>query len=153
MPHSACDRHGLVLAREGLTGAGRVVEEGVADGRRAVEAEAVDLAAFFFLMIRRPPRSTLFPYTTLFRSGRVLECGRDRRRRLAHRERLAGGGLGVVVVVAVVGGLEGVVAGAQARSGEGRGGKGGGGRGWRFPQKKKDRASRVGGHLFTHGRK
>src|SRR3712207_8382552 len=27
---------------------------------------------FFFLMIRRPPRSTLFPYTTLFRSRRVL---------------------------------------------------------------------------------
>src|SRR5256885_10942417 len=28
---------------------------------------------FFFLMIRRPPRSTLFPYTTLFRSvGRVV---------------------------------------------------------------------------------
>src|SRR2546430_3237791 len=32
---------------------------------------------FFFLMIRRPPRSTLFPYTTLFRSvlrarGRIL---------------------------------------------------------------------------------
>src|SRR3712207_7558392 len=26
--------------------------------------------AIFFLMIRRPPRSTLFPYTTLFRSGR-----------------------------------------------------------------------------------
>src|SRR6266511_5997565 len=26
--------------------------------------------AFFFLMIRRPPRSTLFPYTTLFRSSR-----------------------------------------------------------------------------------
>src|SRR2546430_7251283 len=26
------------------------------------------LQAFFFLMIRRPPRSTLFPYTTLFRS-------------------------------------------------------------------------------------
>src|SRR3712207_7907284 len=25
--------------------------------------------AFFFLMIRRPPRSTLFPYTTLFRSA------------------------------------------------------------------------------------
>src|SRR2546426_6251929 len=25
----------------------------------------------FFLMIRRPPRSTLFPYTTLFRSGRT----------------------------------------------------------------------------------
>src|SRR3989440_8388249 len=27
---------------------------------------------FFFLMIRRPPRSTLFPYTTLFRSGRQV---------------------------------------------------------------------------------
>src|SRR3712207_8360283 len=26
---------------------------------------------FFFLMIRRPPRSTLFPYTTLFRAGLV----------------------------------------------------------------------------------
>src|SRR6266496_6224254 len=25
--------------------------------------------SFFFLMIRRPPRSSLFPYTTLFRSG------------------------------------------------------------------------------------
>src|SRR2546430_6418002 len=32
---------------------------------------------FFFLMIRRPPRSTLFPYTTLFRSPahRVLRQG------------------------------------------------------------------------------
>src|SRR5437879_12094986 len=28
-------------------------------------------AFFFFLMIRRPPRSTLFPYTTLFRSVRA----------------------------------------------------------------------------------
>src|SRR3989442_8813888 len=28
----------------------------------------VGISAFFFLMIRRPPRSTLFPYTTLFRS-------------------------------------------------------------------------------------
>src|SRR5438874_7888894 len=27
---------------------------------------------FFFLMIRRPPRSTLFPYTTLFRSADVV---------------------------------------------------------------------------------
>src|SRR5438034_3705215 len=26
---------------------------------------------FFFLMIRRPPRSTLFPYTTLFRSLKI----------------------------------------------------------------------------------
>src|SRR5260221_1003840 len=28
-----------------------------------------DVFSFFFLMIRRPPRSTLFPYTTLFRSA------------------------------------------------------------------------------------
>src|SRR5574338_1349015 len=32
----------------------------------------VQLVRFFFLMIRRPPRSTLFPYTTLFRSGKAL---------------------------------------------------------------------------------
>src|SRR5271167_5065683 len=35
------------------------------------------LLSFFFLMIRRPPRSTLFPYTTLFRSPRARgrQCG------------------------------------------------------------------------------
>src|SRR2546428_6151584 len=32
---------------------------------------------FFFLMIRRPPRSTLFPYTTLFRSPRRVHRGPD----------------------------------------------------------------------------
>src|SRR5690348_18453586 len=31
---------------------------------------------FFFLMIRRPPRSTLFPYTTLFRSRRPAATGK-----------------------------------------------------------------------------
>src|SRR5215208_7299736 len=31
---------------------------------------------FFFLMIRRPPRSTLFPYTTLFRSRQGAETNR-----------------------------------------------------------------------------
>src|ERR1044071_10263500 len=36
---------------------------------------------FFFLMIRRPPRSTLFPYTTLFRSPRAALAGG------AHHER------------------------------------------------------------------
>src|SRR2546421_6952198 len=30
---------------------------------------------FFFLMIRRPPRSTLFPYTTLFRSVKIDALG------------------------------------------------------------------------------
>src|SRR3712207_7588999 len=57
---------------------------------------------FFFLMIRRPPRSTLFPYTTLFRSrdGRVAagarrHAGRRRPRRepdgLSPPARRAGG--------------------------------------------------------------
>src|SRR5947209_13023117 len=32
------------------------------------------LLFFFFLMIRRPPRSTLFPYTTLFRSRSAAEA-------------------------------------------------------------------------------
>src|SRR3712207_7048892 len=54
---------------------------------------------FFFLMIRRPPRSTLFPYTTLFRSGggrrrrgdpRVDEDGDPRPHRAGrHRPRAA----------------------------------------------------------------
>src|SRR3712207_7218404 len=42
--------------------------------------------SFFFLMIRRPPRSTLFPYTTLFRSlhrGRRGPCRQPLRRALA----------------------------------------------------------------------
>src|SRR3712207_9134612 len=32
------------------------------------------ISFFFFLMIRRPPRSTLFPYTTLFRSSASRMC-------------------------------------------------------------------------------
>src|SRR5260370_4957171 len=37
------------------------------------------MQSFFFLMIRRPPRSTLFPYTTLFRSiTAVLNFSGDR---------------------------------------------------------------------------
>src|SRR2546422_9775835 len=34
-----------------------------------------NLFSFFFLMIRRPPRSTLFPYTTLFRSAEIGRVG------------------------------------------------------------------------------
>src|SRR2546429_6255510 len=47
---------------------------------------------FFFLMIRRPPRSTLFPYTTLFRSRRPDDAddhprhARRRRRRARDRK-------------------------------------------------------------------
>src|SRR5690242_21930703 len=46
----------------------------------------------FFLMIRRPPRSTLFPYTTLFRSScrRRRSQHPDRRSRLGGREARVG---------------------------------------------------------------
>src|SRR2546421_2620065 len=40
------------------------------------------MSFFFFLMIRRPPRSTLFPYTTLFRSGIAVLGGLGDRARL-----------------------------------------------------------------------
>ena len=46
---------------------------------------------FFFLMIRRPPRSTLFPYTTLFRSNTLpascMTCTSSRSTRSSGRER------------------------------------------------------------------
>src|SRR5205085_11672898 len=35
----------------------------------------VVFSVFFFLLIRRPPRSTLFPYTTLFRSTQAQTAG------------------------------------------------------------------------------
>src|SRR5438128_11961754 len=46
------------------------------------DVQCLHLLFFFFLMIRRPPRSTLFPYTTLFRSvlrplGGLLHGARD----------------------------------------------------------------------------
>src|SRR5260370_40940536 len=41
---------------------------------------------FFFLMIRRPPRSTLFPYTTLFRSS--ISAFRSRVRSVARTQSL-----------------------------------------------------------------
>src|SRR5688572_32833290 len=46
---------------------------------------------FFFLMIRRPPRSTLFPYTTLFRSSPPLPV--RSRSRWGYRERCRSGSL------------------------------------------------------------
>src|SRR5271157_1410944 len=39
-------------------------------GNCCIIVEYVEVVIFFFLMIRRPPRSTLFPYTTLFRAPR-----------------------------------------------------------------------------------
>src|SRR2546429_3457703 len=49
----------------------------------------------FFLMIRRPPRSTLFPYTTLFRSPLRLHLLQGALDRAVHRA--SGHGLGLVV--------------------------------------------------------
>src|SRR5215469_18073105 len=56
-------------------------------------SEPVCCFVFFFLMLRRPPRSTLFPYTTLFRSphGRARwrrrrGCSRSRRPRVRSEE-------------------------------------------------------------------
>src|SRR5947208_4483269 len=54
------------------------------------------MASLFLLRIRRPPRSTLFPYTTLFRSRSPSRCAcrssrtaaaRRAHRRLSHRAR------------------------------------------------------------------
>src|SRR2546430_12455566 len=42
--------------------------------------------SFFFLMIRRPPRSTLFPYTTLFRSRHDTEDSSGSRRACPPRD-------------------------------------------------------------------
>src|SRR5439155_20124795 len=50
------------------------------------KSHQLQMCSFFFLMIRRPPRSTLFPYTTLFRSRRGLLSDvlpRDRQRVVA----------------------------------------------------------------------
>src|SRR6266487_4775064 len=49
---------------------------------------------FFFLMIRRPPRSTLFPYTTLFRSPRLCLPTAGASRASRHRQCAATGQAG-----------------------------------------------------------
>src|SRR5258708_33562717 len=46
---------------------------------------------FFFLMIRRPPRSTLFPYTTLFRSNGTKHFIREQNVQTSH---IGGFGMG-----------------------------------------------------------
>src|SRR5690349_25029533 len=53
--------------------------------RRSAELNSSE---FFFLVIRRPPRSTLFPYTTLFRSHLPR---RDHRQRMSLLSRHAAG--------------------------------------------------------------
>src|SRR2546427_12949758 len=46
--------------------------------------------SFFFLMIRRPPRSTLFPYTTLFRSPHSRRLGPQQAQQGANQPEAAG---------------------------------------------------------------
>ena len=56
----------------------------------------IDVDLFFFLMIRRPPRSTLFPYTTLFRSLWAVGAAITRKKRWEIKqdsERLAAVGI------------------------------------------------------------
>src|SRR3712207_6951870 len=55
-------------------------------------------------MIRRPPRSTLFPYTTLFRSGIAEQVAKRRRERLAvfHLQRATIGVEGWIDLIEVV---------------------------------------------------
>src|SRR3712207_9593481 len=88
-------------------------------------------------MIRRPPRSTLFPYTTLFRSGRVADLAAEV---LVDLLELGGAGCLAVAAAGLVGDLlerravhrhrhplpvevQGAVVGAEGRSEERRVGK------------------------------
>src|ERR1022692_1897300 len=57
----ALDTYSL-SGRQGTADRGRSPQADLAPGRETQQG-----IPFFFLMIRRPPRSTLFPYTTLFR--------------------------------------------------------------------------------------
>src|SRR2546430_16306500 len=50
---------------------------------------SLKISTVFFLMIRRPPRSTLFPYTTLFRSQRQLDSAGPERFPKGHGDRRA----------------------------------------------------------------
>src|SRR3712207_8684883 len=72
---------------------------------------------FFFLMIRRPPRSTLFPYTTLFRSARPHDVIRMLMAETA-RIGVAGLAIGLLLALAVARGLVSGLYGVSVRSEE-----------------------------------
>src|SRR3989339_155792 len=59
------------VVRIGNTNAALILHFSATFALKKVEIELFETSSShsFFLMIRRPPRSTLFPYTTLFRSG------------------------------------------------------------------------------------
>src|SRR5207302_8723723 len=58
------------------------ISQRIVQSHRPITQSTTLCSTFFFFMIRRPPRSTLFPYTTLFRSlgplGVALELGGHR---------------------------------------------------------------------------
>src|SRR3989440_334286 len=80
-------RAGAVVKEKMVPNLGQVRRSVRLDHRRGRTDQSVAVQVLvFFLMIRRPPRSTLFPYTTLFRSvvaaavgvpNRILISGRD----------------------------------------------------------------------------
>src|SRR3712207_8601905 len=80
----------------------------------SIQSHDTPLLVLFFLMIRRPPRSTLFPYTTLFRSQGQAEL-------LLPVEAVAGARQGVVAVAGAgavpgqVGGVGGDLVGDEDR--------------------------------------
>src|SRR5216684_5936061 len=76
---SAVGRTGVESFLRVKDAAVRWIEAGLCDGAQRARR------TFFFLMIRRPPRSTLFPYTTLFRSVHP-----DQRRAGVRRQRRRG---------------------------------------------------------------
>src|SRR5256885_16928227 len=89
-------------------------------------AVIVIVCLFFFLMIRRPPRSTLFPYTTLFRSLRNQggQTGGGEQRVLPEAfqhglDRELGGELAVPVSASAIGQGAAQAAGAQVHQAHG----------------------------------
>src|SRR5215213_307134 len=76
MPSSACKKKNVCVALSPATAELLVLKRARID----TISPGVHLgrfSPFFFLMIRRPPRSTLFPYTTLFRSHEPAALRRD----------------------------------------------------------------------------
>src|SRR5687768_18532380 len=64
----------MVLGRERRQGSARALMAAIEEHARSARRTTLRLdSLLFFLMIRRPPRSTLFPYTTLFRSAGLQE--------------------------------------------------------------------------------
>src|SRR5215216_3599522 len=67
MPSSACKKK--TFYQDEAINIENLVREQVVLALPMARLCVEECRVFFFLMIRRPPRSTLFPYTTLFRSG------------------------------------------------------------------------------------